>query len=287
MSTEPVRAGSGWLALREPADAAARSTELVDALVEALGRHARTPGTVVHDLGSGTGSQLRWLAPRLAGPQHWVLHDRDTDLLDLAAAGAPPAASDGAPVTVEARPGDITTLPGAVLAGASLVTASALLDMLTAAELDRLVTACVAAGCPVLVTLSVVGRVELRPADPLDAEVAAAFDADQRRETSAGRLLGPDAFTAAVDAFARAGHEVVERPSRWHLGVDRRALAAAWFTGWLDAACARRPALRPAAAAYRRRRLAEAADGALRVTVHHRDLLALPPPDRRRRPSTS
>ena len=299
MSTEPVRAGSGWLALREPADAAARSTELVDALVgalvDALGRHPRTPGTVVHDLGSGTGSQLRWLAPRLAGPQHWVLHDRDTDLLDLAAAGAPPAASDGTPVTVETRPGDITTLPGAVLAGASLVTASALLDMLTAAELDRLVAACVAAGCPVLVTLSVVGRVELRPADPLDAVVAAAFDADQRREilvqSSASRgsmgpaqaddrarLLGPDAFAAAVDAFARAGHEVVERPSPWHLGPDQRELAAAWFTGWLDAACARRPSLRPAATAYRRRRLAEAADGALRVTVHHRDLLALPRP---------
>ncbi|RYP88599.1 methyltransferase domain-containing protein [Nocardioides guangzhouensis] len=283
MSTEPVRAGSGWLALREPADATARSEELVDALRP----HLPTPGIVVHDLGCGTGSQLRWLAPRLAGPQRWVLHDRDTDLLDLAAAGAPVAAADGARVTVETRRGDVTGLPASELAGASLVTASALLDMLTAAELGRLVAVCVAAGCPVLVTLSVVGRVELRPADPLDAEVAAAFDADQRRQTAAGRLLGPDACAVAVDAFTRAGHEVLVRPSPWHLGPDQRELVTAWFTGWLDAACARRPDLRPtlspAVATYRRQRLAGAASGSLGVTVHHRDLLALPAA----RPSTS
>ena len=42
---------------------------------------------MIHDLGSGTGSMSRWLAPRLPGPQHWVLHDRDADLLARAAAG--------------------------------------------------------------------------------------------------------------------------------------------------------------------------------------------------------
>ena len=52
----------------------------------------------------------RWLAPRLAGPQHWVLHDRDPDLLDRAALDLPGRAADGAPVTVETRPGDIADL---------------------------------------------------------------------------------------------------------------------------------------------------------------------------------
>ena len=52
---------------------------------------------VIHDLGCGTGSMGRWLAPRLPGPQHWVLHDRDADLLDARRRSTSPA------VTVETR----------------------------------------------------------------------------------------------------------------------------------------------------------------------------------------
>src|SRR5690606_41047922 len=47
------------------------------------------------------------------------------------------------------------------LEGASLITASALLDMLTADELERLVRSCVTAACPALITLSVIGGVHL------------------------------------------------------------------------------------------------------------------------------
>src|SRR5215469_8222224 len=111
------------------------------------------------------------------------MHDRDADLLEVAAADLPGPAGDGAAVTVEAKQSDITRLHVSDLAGASLVTASALLDLLTEDELARLVTVCVSAGCPVLLSLSVVGRVELSPADPLDRPVATAFDAHQRRMT--------------------------------------------------------------------------------------------------------
>jgi hypothetical protein len=271
----PVRAGAGWLALREPADAAARSVPLVGELRRAL------PGTEpleVRDLGCGTGSMLRWLAPLLPGPQRWVLFDRDEELLARAAAGEQVSAADGSPVAVETRARDVTRLAPDELAGASLVTASALLDMLTGEELDRMVDGCAAAGCPVLVTLSVVGRVELSPADPLDREVAAAFDAHQRRTTPGGMLLGPDAARAAAAAFRARGHEVRERPSPWRLGPADRALTAQWFSGWLSAACEQRPALRERTAAYADRRRAEAASGRLSVTVHHADLLALPVP---------
>ena len=93
---------------------------------------------MIHDLGGGSGAMGRWLAPRLPGPQHWVVHDRDADLLELAVADARRAAA----VTVEARRSDITRLAPGELAGASLVTASALLDMLTADELARMLGAC-------------------------------------------------------------------------------------------------------------------------------------------------
>ena len=148
--------------------------------------------------------------------------------------------------------------------------------MLTAEELDRLVASCAGAGCPVLVTLSVVGRVELDPADPLDDVVQAAFNAHQRRDNGAGRLLGPDALDRAVSAFAGRGLDVVVRPSPWRLGSDHAVLASAWFEGWLGAALEQQPDLQDRAISYRRRRLAEAISGRLAVTVHHQDLLATP-----------
>jgi hypothetical protein len=127
-----------------------------------------------------------------------------------------------------------------------------------------------------LLTLSVTGHVDLDPADPLDARVAAAFDAHQRRATPRGRLLGPDAVAAAVEGFRRLGADVVARPSPWRLGAQEAALAREWLTGWVGAACEQEPALAADAELYLRRRLREADAGRLTVTVGHADLLMLP-----------
>jgi SAM-dependent methyltransferase len=265
---EVIRVSPDWLDLRERADAAARSRDLVHELRRRL--PARGP-LVVHDLACGSGAMGRWLAPLLPGPQHWILHDRDPDLLALAGAEAP-----GAAVTVETRLADITRLAPGELAGADLITASALLDLLAEEELAALAEACAGAGCPVLCTLSVTGRVQLLPADPLDSRVGAAFDEHQRRVTSRGRLLGPDAVDAAVAAFRRLGAEVLVRPSPWRLGAAESDLTAEWLVGWIDAACERDPALVADVELYRRRRMREAAAGYLAATVGHSDLLVLP-----------
>jgi trans-aconitate methyltransferase len=64
MTVGGTRVSAGWLALREPADAAARATDLV----EHLGRQLPATGhRVIHDLGCGTGAMGRWLAPLLPG----------------------------------------------------------------------------------------------------------------------------------------------------------------------------------------------------------------------------
>ena len=270
MASEPVRAGADWLALREPADAAARAVDLADALLPLL--PASRP-LRVHDLGSGTGSMARWLAPRLPGPQHWVLHDRDDDLLARAAAYEPPVAADGAPVTVETRHSDVTRLE---LPDADLLTASALLDMMTGQDLERFVAGCARASCPSLVTLSVVGRVDLEPADPLDVPVRDAFNAHQRRTLGEHALLGPDAAALAVTLFREHGHDVAVRPSPWRLGPEAADLAVEWLTGWVSAAVEQRPDLWPEIGAYTDRRLAHARSGNLSVTVHHEDLLSVP-----------
>src|SRR5262245_47897002 len=68
-----------WLALREPADASARSTELTRAIGE------RLPGdrpVRILDLATGTASNLRYLSMRLPNPQqHWLITDRNPSLL--------------------------------------------------------------------------------------------------------------------------------------------------------------------------------------------------------------
>ncbi|TDV44743.1 class I SAM-dependent methyltransferase [Actinophytocola oryzae] len=246
-----------WLALREPADASARAEELLTTLRTSL----NGPDLVVRDLGSGTGAMARWLAPRLPGEATWVLTDLDPALLQVAAASVPGAVTDLR---------DITTIGAAELSGVSLVTGSALLDLLTMAEVTELAAACVGAGCPALFTLSVVGRVELAPADPLDEQLMAAFNAHQRRTVGGRVLLGPSAVPAMATAFTRLGATVHRRPSHWRLTSS--PLLSEWLGGWVSAACEQNPELGAGAEEYLSRRLGED----LRVTVEHEDLLAIP-----------
>ncbi|MGZ4602655.1 MAG: SAM-dependent methyltransferase [Kineosporiaceae bacterium] len=276
-ATGATRYSPTWLELREPADARARSRDLGAAAAAAAWRTAsriapQGAPLVVHDLGCGTGSMGRWLAPTLARPQHRVLHDHDPDQLRLAAAELPGHGTGAAPITVQVRPADVSTLQAGDLEGAALVTASALLDLLTREEVAALAAACAAGRCPALLTLSVVGTVELTPADPVDADVRAAFDAHQRRTVAGRRLLGPDAVDAASAAFARSGAQVDVRPSPWRLGPADSALVDAWLGGWVGAAAEQRPDL--PAEAYLRRRRGQLVAGRLEAAVHHADLLA-------------
>jgi hypothetical protein len=210
----------------------------------------------------------RWLAPLLPGPQHWVLHDRDDELLDEAAARL----ADRARITVSTRLGDLSTLTAVDFASASLVTASALLDLLTLAEAQALAGAI--AGIPALLTLSVAGRVEFTPADPLDRELAAAFNDHQRRTVDGRRLLGPDAAAATVAALHRNGATTELRDSPWSLGAEHPELTTQWLLGWVAAACEQRPELTEAAREYARRRQDELAAQRLDIVLHHDDVLA-------------
>ncbi|MEU6221796.1 SAM-dependent methyltransferase [Streptomyces sp. NPDC047022] len=272
--TEVPRYAPQWLRLREPADAAARSRSLLVPLRAHLAERAGADeGLVVYDLGCGTGSMGRWLAPLLDGDQHWVLHDRDPYLLHFATAGAPRAAADGGRVTVATHRGDIGRLTPDALSGAGLVTASALLDVLTADEIGALAAACAGADCPALLTLSVVGRVEFTPEHPMDDEIMDAFNAHQRR----GDLLGPEALSVAREAFEQLGASVFVHPSPWRLGPKQSELAGEWLRGWVGAAVEQRPELADRADTYLRDRLAACTAGELSVVVHHNDVLVLPP----------
>jgi len=246
-----------WLALREPADADARADDLLIPLRAHLGAR----DLVIRDLGSGTGSMARWLSPRLLTPHRWVLTDRDPELLGH-------ASIPGA--VTELR--DLTSLTPEDLNGTALVTGSALLDLLTEEEVTRLAELCVKARVPALFTLSVVGKVDLDPPDPLDEPVTRAFNAHQRRTVDGRTLLGPAAVPVMAQVFEDLGATVHRCPSPWRLGPERPELTTAWLQGWLGAACEQEEELAGAAGSYLRRRLT----GPLRATVHHEDLLAIP-----------
>ncbi|REH42876.1 hypothetical protein BCF44_110378 [Kutzneria buriramensis] len=235
-------------------------------------RFAGRDRLVIRDLGCGTGSLGRWLSPLLPNPQHWIMQDREPDLLRHVYMDV----TSTALVTVETRLGDLGGVTAADLAGTSLVTASALLDILTTEEVDRLAAACADARVPALFTLSVLGEVELSPADPLDAEIAEAFNEHQRRVQDGRRLLGPDAPAAVVESFEKRGVAVQVAPSPWQLGGDHPELTAEWLRGWVGAAVEQRPELAAEAASYLRQRLDAIEEGRLSGTVGHVDVLAVP-----------
>lgn len=254
---------AGWLALRESADTRARDAAAAMLLPPLLTRLDQTAPRVV-DLGAGTGANLRWLAPRLPHPdrQHWMLVDHDPGLL---ARG---------PAQATAVRADVTEL-GRLLAEqdraerADLVTAAALLDLLDPSQLGAIVEAIIDARVPALFSLTVTGEVGLAPPDPLDAPLAAAFDAHQRRD---GRL-GPDAARTAARLFRDRGWKVLEVPTPWAL--DRAegdaTLIEAWLQGRVEAAVEHQPELASTAPGWIARRASTP-----RATVGHVDLLALP-----------
>ena len=169
MTSSPETFSPDWLALREPADHRARAADLLPPLRAAW--HTRGWRRIL-DLGSGAGSNLRYLAPRLPGAQAWTLLDHDANLLARA------AAADPAHHVTRLR-GDLAREGLAAVADAHLVTCSALLDLVSADWLGNLVRACRAASCGVLLALSYDGTIRWLPA-PGEPPPGAADDADDR-----------------------------------------------------------------------------------------------------------
>jgi trans-aconitate methyltransferase len=144
-----------WLALREPADHAARSARLTHAVVDAL---RPEPSPRILDLATGTGSNFRYLNAACPRAQ-WLLVDRDAALL----ARVPTTQS------VEARQVNLATLDDrSLFAGRALVTASALLDLVSAQWLQAVCAACQRERSAVLFALSYDGRMNCRPEEPED-----------------------------------------------------------------------------------------------------------------------
>ncbi len=259
-----------WLALREPADARARAPDLTKRIAAFCAGRERLK---VLDLGSGSGSNLRFLAPRLKLAQSWTLVDHDEHLLELAAE----AGESLSGVDVVCRRLDLAEDLGRLdLSDVDLVTASALMDLVSAAWFDRLAGACRAAGCAVFFVLTYDGVMEWRPSDRLDPLIRELFNLHQGEDKGFGPALGPEAPKHMARALISKGYRVETGPSDWIIEGGERELHLALLEGFLAAAeeigPARAEELRDWAA--RRRRLAARPEARLRVG--HEDLFAFP-----------
>ncbi|MGI9434712.1 MAG: class I SAM-dependent methyltransferase [Geminicoccaceae bacterium] len=252
----------GWLALREPYDHRARDAELTAAFVDALG-----PSPRLIDLGSGSGSNLRFLVPYLPPTQSWLCIDHDPALLRVLEATKPPD------VAVETRRLDLATqldeIPNEPEAG---VTAAALLDLTSRAWLDQLAERC--HGVPVLMTLSVDGEMAFEPGDSLDEPVCAAFWHHQKIDKGFGPALGQDASRYLEQRLGDLGHDVRSAKSNWAFAAEDTAILAPLLEGIAAAAAEIEPTL--PCQAWLDRRLAAIDAGRLALMVGHEDLLALP-----------
>jgi SAM-dependent methyltransferase len=245
-----------WLALREPADAAARSTELADALAPGARR--------IVDLACGTGANIRFLAPRLPRASDWLAVDNDARLL---AALAPPAGTKVSMLQLDLA----HALDDVPLTGCHLVTASALLDLVSAPWLARLAARCAEAGADVLFALTYDGRIEWSPAEEGDDRVRELVNRHQLRDKGFGAALGPGAAAAAVETLRVLGYEVRTAPSDWVLGLQSSPLQTVLIDGWASAAAEIAPAEGDPLRRWARRRRAHVADGRSTLRVGHVD----------------
>ncbi|RZL90277.1 MAG: class I SAM-dependent methyltransferase [Variovorax sp.] len=287
-----------WLALREPFDHAARSEAAPALDLRAVALRLRGSASVlgVIDLACGTGANLRALAPRLGGSQRWLMVDHDPALLStlpdalgawarshgfILHADAERLRIEGQGWDAELRPLriDLALAMDAVpFAEAQLVTASALLDLVSASWLDTLLRHASARNAAMLFALTVDGRTAWEPGMAGDAEVHALFTEHQCRDKGFGAALGAEAVAFAAQRLSAAGYRVTQARSDWCIdasaGPDAVAMANAMIEGMAAAALEQDPTAGVLVSEWRARRLA--AMDRSRLRVGHLDVLAMP-----------
>ncbi|MDF1793445.1 MAG: class I SAM-dependent methyltransferase [Thalassobaculaceae bacterium] len=252
-----------WLALRAPFDATARAAALEARLADWSARRGAGRVLSVVDLGAGSGNNLAHLAPRLPAKQRWTLIDADTALLAEAARRHP---------GVEIRAGDLAAdLERLIPEGTDLVTASALIDLVSGAWLDRLAARVRAVGCALLVVLTYDGRIAWESDTAADAGIRALVNRHQRGDKGFGPALGPDAPAALRNLLPGTETAV----SDWEIGPAETAMRTALVDSWAGAAAEIAPERAETIEPWRR----FASDQPRALTVGHADQLWLPPFD--------
>lgn len=255
---------AAWLALREPVDHRSRNAMLQNQVVNFLQQRAPVVPGLLHitDLGSGTGSNLRALAPHFGAMQCWTLVDYDVDLLRAARttllSWADGVLDNNTPnlirevgsfsgsfeplvvtknmktIAVQFRCADLLADCRSILnEPADLITAAAFFDLVAEPWLAEF---CAALTKPLYTVLTYDGKETWSPPNALDADVLRAFHAHQSTDKGFGAALGPRGAERLQSLLQGRGFTTACAPSPWCMDYRDRTLIQQLAIGTASAA---------------------------------------------------
>ena len=219
-----------WLNLREVSDHRSRDKELLKTAVDWL-NNLKAKDKVIVDLGSGTGSTIRGLQryTTLTPSIQWRLVDNDPGLL------AEAIHRHSEEYSIESFLVDLSATQKLPLESVSLITASALLDLVSSnfiRDLCQLIKE-KNEGRPLgfYSALNYDGCIKWTPFHPLDAAILMNFNTDQRRDKGFGPALGPDATDFLKTQFHSTKFQCLSAKSPWLLGSADYLLTESLING--------------------------------------------------------
>ncbi len=230
--------------------------------------------SVVLDLGAGTGATLRAFAastdddPTQETELDWHLVDNDQALL------AEARRRHSGEYRLQTHALDLRDVGRLPIAEARLITASALLDLVSADFIDTLVAQMAGKPVGLYAALNYNGISRWEPTHELDESVLAAFNRDQSRDKGFGPALGPAAGEYLERACTAAGLTVVRGDSPWLLDGQDATLLGELIEGIGAAVLSDADLEKSALEDWADFRKAHVEDGS--CIVGHMDLLALP-----------
>ena len=224
-----------WLNLREASDHKARDRHLLKTAANWL-NDLKSKDKVIVDLGAGTGSTIRGLQRHttLAPSIQWRLVDDDPELL------AEAVRRHSEEYSIESFLVDLSATQKLPLESVSLITASALLDLVSSNFIRDL--------CQLIKeknedrplgfysALNYDGCIKWTPFHPLDAAILMNFNTDQSRDKGFGPALGPDATDFLKTQFDSTKFQCLSAKSPWLLGSADYLLTESLINGISDVA---------------------------------------------------
>jgi len=251
---------SEWLALREPVDHRSRNTKLLDSVINHLQHIESTRSGSIHivDLGCGSGSNLRALAPVFNEVQEWTLVDSDPKLLSSAHTALLRWSDDSTVDKTDFQsPANQTPWPKLILrknnkkiivnfqcadlsnevhlpimAKTDLVTAAAFFDLTSDSWLRKF---CWTLSKPLYATLSYNGAETWDPQGPSDQAVLQAFHLHQRTDKGFGAAAGPNAASLLINFLTDRHFQIEVADSPWVMNELDRPLIDQLALGIADA----------------------------------------------------